>query len=231
MRPDQLCSTMPGLPAPSSIFASGLVANAKSERDGCQAADIFATNQPEQTSAMSYLREEIVMTSDEVQQAIDQMAQRIHAGITEPQKRVVIGIRRGGAVVARLLRDRLAQLQGVGFPIGFLDITFYRDDLDTVGPNPVVGATDLAMDIDDKSIILVDDILFTGRTIRAALNALFDFGRPEIVNLAVLVDRGHRQLPIQPDHTAKILETGCRESIKLVEKEAGRFVVVRRLRA
>ncbi|MBF0137799.1 MAG: bifunctional pyr operon transcriptional regulator/uracil phosphoribosyltransferase PyrR [Magnetococcus sp. DMHC-1] len=180
---------------------------------------------------MSHLREEIVMTADEVRQAIDQMAQRLHADITQPQKRVVVGIRRGGAMVARLLRDRLSELRGMTFPIGYLDITFYRDDLDTVGPNPLVGATDLAMDIDDKRIILVDDILFTGRTIRAALNALFDFGRPEIVNLAVLVDRGHRQLPIQPDYVAKILETERRESIKLVEQEPGKFVVVRRLRA
>ncbi|MBF0154148.1 MAG: bifunctional pyr operon transcriptional regulator/uracil phosphoribosyltransferase PyrR [Magnetococcales bacterium] len=179
---------------------------------------------------MSQLREEIVMTADEVHRAVDQLAHRIHADMTQPQKRVVVGIRRGGAMVARLLRDRLAQLQGVSFPIGYLDITFYRDDLDTVGPNPLVGTTDLAMDIDDKHIILVDDILFTGRTIRAALNALFDFGRPETVSLAVLVDRGHRQLPIQPDHVARTLETDCRESIKLMEKDAGRFVVVRRLR-
>ncbi|MBF0425501.1 MAG: bifunctional pyr operon transcriptional regulator/uracil phosphoribosyltransferase PyrR [Magnetococcales bacterium] len=180
---------------------------------------------------MTQLHEEIVMTADAVRQAVDRLAQHIQADVTQPQNWVVIGIRRGGAVVARLLRDRLTQLRGITLPIGYLDITFYRDDLDTVGPNPLVGATDLAMDIDDKHIILVDDVLFTGRTIRAALNALFDFGRPEGVSLAILVDRGHRQLPIQPDYVAETLETQRRESIKLVEKGTGEFVVVRRLRA
>ncbi|MBF0623757.1 MAG: bifunctional pyr operon transcriptional regulator/uracil phosphoribosyltransferase PyrR [Magnetococcales bacterium] len=178
---------------------------------------------------MSQPDEEIVLTPAQVRQTLERMARELDADITRPEKRVVVGIRRGGAVLAQGIKAHLDRLRGMSFPIGFLDITFYRDDLDTIGPNPVVGATDLAMDIDDKRIILVDDVLFTGRTIRAALNALFDFGRPELVDLAVLVDRGHRQLPIQPRYTGQRLETGNRESIKLVELPNGEHQVVRRV--
>ncbi len=173
-------------------------------------------------------REEILLSTVQTRAAIHQLADQLYADITQPQKRVVVGIRRGGAVVAQLLRARLNQLLGIQLPIGFLDITFYRDDLHTIGPNPVVGATDLTMNIDDKRIILVDDVLFTGRTIRAALNALFDYGRPECVDLAVLVDRGGRQLPIQPNYAGYSLSANGRDSIKLVEQNPGEWMVVRR---
>ncbi len=177
---------------------------------------------------MTHFQDEILLPMDETLTLIDQLADRLHATITHPEKRAIVGIRRGGAVVARLLRERLNRLLGMTLPIGFLDITFYRDDLDTIGPNPVVGETDLSMDIDDKRIILVDDVLFSGRTIRAALNALFDYGRPEIVDLLVLVDRGNRQLPIQPDFAGITVKTGDRESIKLVDRDQQGLVVVRR---
>ncbi|MBF0296748.1 MAG: bifunctional pyr operon transcriptional regulator/uracil phosphoribosyltransferase PyrR [Magnetococcales bacterium] len=174
-------------------------------------------------------REEMLLPAEETLTVIRQLAERIREGIDPPEKRVVVvGIRRGGAVVARLLRDTLSSLLGRELPIGFLDITFYRDDLRTIAPNPVVGATDLTMQIDNRCIILVDDVLFTGRTIRAALNALFDYGRPDSVRLAVLVDRGGRQLPIQPDFAGRVVKAGNRESIKLVERERGEWVVVRR---
>ncbi|MBF0142729.1 MAG: bifunctional pyr operon transcriptional regulator/uracil phosphoribosyltransferase PyrR [Magnetococcales bacterium] len=177
---------------------------------------------------MSLPREEILLGSDQTPGIIADMAVRLANDITRPDKRVVVGIRRGGAQLAYLLRQQLTPLLDRELPLGFLDITFYRDDLDTIGPNPVVGGTDLAMNIDDKRIILVDDVLFTGRTIRAALNALFDYGRPEIVDLAVLVDRGHRQLPIQPDYAGVVIETGEREFIKVREGEGGALTVVRR---
>ncbi|MEO5331872.1 MAG: bifunctional pyr operon transcriptional regulator/uracil phosphoribosyltransferase PyrR [Magnetococcus sp. YQC-5] len=173
-------------------------------------------------------REEILLSAQETRAAIHLLADQICADITQPKKRVMVGIRRGGAVVAQLLRERLNPLLGLELPMGSLDITFYRDDLRTIGPNPVVGATDLTMQIDDKRIILVDDVLFTGRTIRAALNALFDYGRPEAVDLVVLVDRGGRQLPIQPDYAGHILATGGRDSIKLVESQPGEWHLVRR---
>ncbi|MGN7611125.1 bifunctional pyr operon transcriptional regulator/uracil phosphoribosyltransferase PyrR [Magnetococcales bacterium HHB-1] len=169
---------------------------------------------------MAHLKEEVLYEPSQTARIIDNLAEELYQDITHPKKRVVVGIRRGGALVARLLRERLNRKLKKKLPIGFLDITFYRDDLDTVGPNPVVGATDLSMDIDDKRIILVDDVLFTGRTIRAALNALFDYGRPEIVDLAVLVDRGERQLPIQPDYRGlEIRDRVKRGSIKLSPAE------------
>lgn len=180
------------------------------------------------TMTVMNTREEILLSAIETKAVIHQLAERLHADITQPHKRVVVGIRRGGAVVAQLLQKRLNQLLDRQLPIGFLDITFYRDDLHTIGPNPVVGATDLTMSIDDKRIILVDDVLFTGRTIRAALNALFDYGRPECVDLVALVDRGGRQLPIQPNYVGQVLSTNGRETIKLIEQDKGEWIVVRR---
>ncbi|MBF0370859.1 MAG: bifunctional pyr operon transcriptional regulator/uracil phosphoribosyltransferase PyrR [Magnetococcales bacterium] len=177
---------------------------------------------------MSKRREETLLSDEETRKMIGELARAIAADITHPEKRVIVGIRRGGAILAEILCEQLKDIFGSAFPMGFLDITFYRDDLKTVGPNPVVGATDLTMDIDDKRIILVDDVLFTGRTIRAALNALFDYGRPEIVDLMVLMDRGHRQLPIQPDYLGRAVETGNQDTIKLLRGADSRLSVVRR---
>ena len=174
--------------------------------------------------------EEILLPVAETLALVDQLADQLKNSIGDPDRVVLVGIRRGGGVVARLLRERLLRVLYRQLPIGFLDITFYRDDLDTIGPNPVVGATDLSMEIDGRRIILVDDVLFTGRTIRAALNALFDYGRPESVTLVVLVDRGGRQLPIRPDHAGMVVTAGERESIKLLDQgEAGMMVVRRKL--
>ena len=175
--------------------------------------------------------DELLLSSSETMTLINALATRMYADISQPQKRVVIGIRRGGALLAQHIWERLCQQLDMTLPIGFLDITFYRDDLDTIGPNPVVGPTDLSMDIDDKRIILVDDVLFTGRTIRAAMNALFDYGRPESVDLLTLVDRGGRQLPIQPNYTGLMLQAGERESIKLLGTGDTIQVVKRRCRA
>jgi pyrimidine operon attenuation protein/uracil phosphoribosyltransferase len=158
----------------------------------------------------------ILLDARQTRELIDSLAERLLKDITHPEKRVIVGIRSGGAAVSKRLRERLNHLLGIEMPAGYLDITFYRDDLDTIGPNPVLEATELDFDIDDKRIILVDDVLFTGRTIRAALNALFDYGRPERVDLVVLVDRGNRQLPIQPDYAGLTVEAAPRESIKLI---------------
>jgi pyrimidine operon attenuation protein / uracil phosphoribosyltransferase len=177
---------------------------------------------------MNIQSENTLLTNAEILETMDGLAERLCQDITQPEKRVIVGIRRGGAMVARLLWHRLNQRLERELPIGFLDISFYRDDHNTVAFNPVIGATDLSMDIDDKRIILVDDVLFTGRTIRAALNALFDYGRPEIVDLLVLADRGGRQLPIQPDYSGLNVETDRMESIKLVDKKESGLVLVRR---
>ncbi|MBF0359097.1 MAG: bifunctional pyr operon transcriptional regulator/uracil phosphoribosyltransferase PyrR [Magnetococcales bacterium] len=177
---------------------------------------------------MNIQSEKILLSNKAVLETIDQLADQLYQDITQPQKRVVVGIRRGGAMVARLLCQRLNKLLDRELPIGFLDISFYRDDHHTVASNPVIGATDLTMNIDDKRIILVDDVLFTGRTIRAALNALFDYGRPEIVDLLVLADRGGRQLPVQPDYAGIEVETEEMESIKLINSKESGLVLLRR---
>ncbi len=174
--------------------------------------------------------ETTILSARETLSTLDALAARLAGTITRPDKRVVVGIRRGGAIVAQLLRDRLNHLLGRQLPLGFLDISFYRDDLNTVGPNPVVAPTDLEMDIDDKRIVLVDDVLFTGRTIRAGLNALFDYGRPERVDLLVLVDRGCRQLPIQPDFAGLVMNAGRNETVKLVTGPEGWKVVLKQVK-
>jgi pyrimidine operon attenuation protein/uracil phosphoribosyltransferase len=129
---------------------------------------------------------------------------------------LLVGIRRRGVPLAERLADIISQLEGTRPPTGQLDITLYRDDLSTVGPRPVVNKTEIPGDVTDRAIVLVDDVLYTGRTIRAALDELVDFGRPRRVELAVLVDRGHRDLPIQADYVGKYLQTSDSEIVKVM---------------
>ena len=119
--------------------------------------------------------------------------------------------------LARRIAKRLHEITGREVPTGALDITLYRDDLmrHAVGPQPVVRSTDILFDIDDRLILLVDDVLYTGRTVRAALDALIDFGRPKAIQLAVLIDRGHRELPIKADYVGKNVPTSRRESVQV----------------
>lgn len=119
---------------------------------------------------------------------------------------IIVGIQRRGVQLAARIVASISEREGVDVPSGALDITLYRDDLQTVGPRPVVGPTNLPWEIDDKHVVIVDDVLYTGRTIRAALDELADFGRPKRIALAVLIDRGGRELPIQPDVVGKTLE-------------------------
>jgi pyrimidine operon attenuation protein / uracil phosphoribosyltransferase len=134
---------------------------------------------------------------------------------------MVVGIRSRGVPIGERIAREIEQLEGPGVPFGILDITLYRDDLTTIAPQPVVKPTKLPEPIDDKIIVLVDDVLYTGRTIRAALDALIDFGRPKQVMLAVLVDRGHRELPIHADVVGKMVPTDADEviKVKLVETD------------
>ncbi len=129
---------------------------------------------------------------------------------------VIIGIRRRGAILADRLKGFLSD-QSV--PVGYLDITLYRDDFSKIGAHPIVSETDVLFNIDGKSILLVDDVLFTGRTIRAALDALVDLGRATIVKLFVLVDRGHRELPISADFTGRYVKTAMNEMVEVRLKE------------
>jgi pyrimidine operon attenuation protein/uracil phosphoribosyltransferase len=129
----------------------------------------------------------------------------------------LVGIRSRGEHLARRLSEQLQQIAGRAVPTGALDITLYRDDLmrQAVGPQPLVRSTEIPFSIDDRIILLVDDVLYTGRTVRAALDALIDFGRPQAIQLVVLVDRGHRELPIKADYVGKNLPTSRRESVQV----------------
>jgi pyrimidine operon attenuation protein/uracil phosphoribosyltransferase len=129
-----------------------------------------------------------------------------------------VGIRTRGVTLAQRLAAKIARIDGSALPVGALDITLYRDDLDMRGA-PVVRGTDIPFSIKGKTVILVDDVLFTGRTIRAALDALIDLGRPQMIQLATLIDRGHRELPIRPDYVGKNLPTSRRESVSVRMKE------------
>jgi pyrimidine operon attenuation protein/uracil phosphoribosyltransferase len=132
---------------------------------------------------------------------------------------VLVGVRTRGVPLARRLAARMKEASGFEPPVGALDITLYRDDLTTVGPQPVLKGTDIPTSIDGRTVVLVDDVLFTGRTVRAALDELIDFGRPALIELAVLVDRGHRELPIHADYAGKTLTTTREEVVQVRLKE------------
>ena len=132
---------------------------------------------------------------------------------------IIIGIRSRGVPIAERIREAIRQSEGTEVPLGILDITLYRDDLTTIAPQPVIKPTKLPEPVDDKVVVLVDDVLYTGRTVRAALDALIDFGRPRAVQLAVLIDRGHRELPVHADFIGKHIPTDRREVIKVKLQE------------
>lgn len=163
----------------------------------------------------------IIMDSSRMNRAMSRLASEIVEENQGAENLYLVGIRRRGVPLAETLVQNIEQLEGVKPTFGIIDITLYRDDLSTVGANPVVNRTELDVDIDDKIIVLVDDVLYTGRTIRAALDQLMDFGRPKKVQLAVLIDRGHehRELPIHADYVGKTVPTSSSEIIKVMLKE------------
>ena len=132
---------------------------------------------------------------------------------------VIVGIQRRGVQLAAQIVSTIADREGATVPQGALDITLYRDDLQTVGPRPLVGQTQIPVDIDGRNVVIVDDVLYTGRTIRAALDELADFGRPKRIALAVLIDRGGRELPIQPDIVGKVVTVPAGQKVDVLVKE------------
>jgi pyrimidine operon attenuation protein/uracil phosphoribosyltransferase len=164
----------------------------------------------------------IVLTAAEVGNTLDRLAEEVLAGHQSLDNLLVVGIRTGGAYLAQRLVDRLSQRTGTSTPVGVLDITLYRDDWTRINHKPLVGKTELPGSIDDHEVLLVDDVLFTGRTVRAALDALIDYGRPSRIELAVLVDRGGRELPIRPDFVGLILNLPAAQRVNVYLTEMGR---------
>lgn len=165
-------------------------------------------------------------------EGIDRSLTRITYEILEKNKGigdlVLIGIRTGGIYLAERLRKKIAAIEGKEPPMGILDITLYRDDLSISNRKPRLGKTDIPFSLNSMKVVLVDDVLFTGRTIRAAMDALIDFGRPKMIQLAVLIDRGHRELPIRADYVGKNLPSSLWEdvSVHLREKNGRDEVVI-----
>lgn len=141
---------------------------------------------------------------------------------------ILVGIRRRGVPLAKRLAQKIGQFEGITPPVGILDITLYRDDLSTRTEQPVVQKTEVPFDIRGKRVVLVDDVLYTGRTARAALDALIDLGRPQVIQLAVLIDRGHRELPIRADYVGKNVPTSRKEivEVRLTEVDGEDQVVI-----
>ena len=156
-----------------------------------------------------------IMTADEIRRATTRLSHEIVEKQAGTAGLMLIGIQRRGVPLARRIAAAILEHEGVDVPVGALDITFYRDDLSLVAQQPIVKGTELPSGIDGRTIILVDDVLYTGRTIRAAMDALVDFGRPQAIRLAVLVDRGHRELPIRADHVGKNVPTSREESVRV----------------
>ncbi len=165
-------------------------------------------------------------------QGLDRTLKRIAYEILEKNQGVeglaFVGIRTRGVFLAQRIRDKIGQTEKIEIPIGILDITLYRDDLKSAQSRPVLGKTDIPFSIDGQKVVLFDDVLFTGRTIRAAMDALIDFGRPKMIQLAVLIDRGHRELPITADFVGKSLPSSLWEavSVHLTEKDGIDEVII-----
>ncbi|MBA3866497.1 MAG: bifunctional pyr operon transcriptional regulator/uracil phosphoribosyltransferase PyrR [Solirubrobacterales bacterium] len=164
------------------------------------------------------MSEKVVLEHDDLRRTLRRIAHEIAEKNPQPEGLAVVGIHTRGALLARRLHVFLGELTGTELPIGDIDISFYRDDVGAKSPGlaqPVVHASHIDFDLNDRTVVLVDDVLFTGRTVRAAIDALFDYGRPCRVQLAVLCDRGHRELPIRPDYVGKNLPTAHEERVNV----------------
>jgi pyrimidine operon attenuation protein/uracil phosphoribosyltransferase len=162
------------------------------------------------------------MTAAELAQTLDHLTDEITAEHRDPDRLILVGIRTGGAFLAQRLVERLSRRTGKPPRVGVLDITLYRDDWTQLSHKPLVGKTELPGSLDDQEVVLVDDVLFTGRTVRAALDALIDYGRPRRIQLAVLIDRGGRELPIQPDFVGQTVKLPPGQRVNVYLQEMGR---------
>ena len=162
----------------------------------------------------------IIMDAREMDRALSRIAHEIVERHHGTNNLALVGIRTRGVPLSETLQSKIKEFEGVEVPTGSVDITLYRDDLSRIAPNPVIQATELDFEIETKVVVLVDDVLFTGRTIRAALDAVIEYGRPQAIELAVLIDRGHREFPIRADFVGKNVPTSLSEVIKVQCQEA-----------
>ena len=170
----------------------------------------------------------LLMNADEMNRAITRIAHEILEKNKGTRDLALVGIRTRGVVLANRLQEKIKEIEKTTIELGILDITLYRDDLSTGKDAPVLQDTDIPFPIDGKKVVLCDDVLFTGRTIRAAIDALVDFGRPAQVQLAVLIDRGHRELPFRPDYVGKNIPTSkdMRVKVQMTEEDQKDQVIV-----
>jgi pyrimidine operon attenuation protein/uracil phosphoribosyltransferase len=159
-----------------------------------------------------------ILSGEELRRTMTRLASQVVEKSRDPAKLVLLGLYTRGVPLAQILARQISLLEQIQVPVGALDITFYRDDLDQIGAR-TPAQTHLPTDLSGKTVVLVDDVIYSGRTIRAALNAVNDYGRPEAIWLVVLIDRGHRQLPIHPDFTGKKLPTAREENVKVFLQE------------
>ena len=162
-----------------------------------------------------------ILDSNDINRAIRRMAHEIIEKNKGIENLCLVGIQKGGVILAQKLAAQIESIETGIIDVGTLDITFYRDDIHTKDEQPVVKHTEIPCNIDDKTVVLVDDVLFTGRSIRAAMDALIDFGRPAYIQLAVLIDRGHRELPIRADYAGKNIPTSFNDLVEVTLEEDG----------
>ncbi len=180
---------------------------------------------------MEFMDKTVLMDNEGIRRALTRIAHEIVEKNKGVDNIVLVGIRTRGVPIAERLAENIEKIEGKKPPVGVLDITLYRDDLSTLAYQPIVRPTELPVDITGKIVVLVDDVLYTGRTIRAALDAVIDNGRPKTIQLAVLVDRGHRELPIRADFVGKNVPTSSKEvvSVQLQTTDEAENVILREI--
>jgi pyrimidine operon attenuation protein/uracil phosphoribosyltransferase len=161
----------------------------------------------------------IILSEEDIRRIIVRITHELIEKNKGTKNIVLIGVKRRGDFIAQRIAEQIWKSEGKKVPIGAVDINLYRDDLQLVAEAPIIEGTDIAFDINKKILVLVDDVLFTGRTVRAAIEEILDFGRPRVIQLAVLIDRGHRELPIQADYVGKKLPTSMNEIVDVQLKE------------
>lgn len=179
---------------------------------------------------MSKNKKEVVIIEEKTfPRVINRIAHEIMEKNSNLTDLVLIGIKKGGSQLKDRIKSAIKKLEGIEILSGDIDITMYRDDIFKISPRHRIETTDIPFSLDDKNVVLIDDVLYTGRTVRAAIDALFDFGRPKRIQLAVLIDRGHRELPIQADFVGKVVPTSRKEIVEVMFKEVdGKDAVVLR---